>query len=191
MRYTAIAETGNSLVRLLKSQMVPETLQNPDHIGLCSPADKGDFEIGIHLYDVKESEELRSHEMVSVDASRQKYPPAYLTLYYMVTAYSSGDVKYRSEEEQRLLGRVIQVFHDYSILEAGTFPPAGPETEPVIEMLALPLEEKMRIWSVPNTAYKTSLFYKVGPVAVESTRAKESARVTDLTFSVREEGERG
>lgn len=186
MRYTAIAEAGNALVHLLKSQMVPETLQNPDHIGLCSPADKGDFEIGLHLYDVKESEEVRSHEMVTVDASRQKYPPAYLTLFYMVTAYSNGDVKYRSEEEQRLLGRVIQVFHDYSVLDGGLLPAGGSETEPVVEMLPLSLEEKMRIWSVPNTAYKTSLFYKVGPIAVDSTKAKEARRVTDVSFSVRE-----
>ena len=67
--------------------------------------------------------------MVTVDASRQKYPPAYLTLFYMVTAYSNGDVKYRSEEEQRLLGRVIQVFHDYSVLDGGLLPAGGSETD--------------------------------------------------------------
>ena len=41
MRYTAIAEAGNALVHLLKSQMVPETLQNPDHIGLAARRTRG------------------------------------------------------------------------------------------------------------------------------------------------------
>ena len=187
MKYTAIAEVGNALVRLLKSQMVPETLQNPDHIGLCSPADRGDFEVGIYLYDVRESEDVRSHEMGEISVSRQKYPPAHLSLYYMITAYSNGDVKYRSEEEQRLLGRVIQVLHDYAVMDGGILPAAQGEILPVVEMQPLTLEEKMRVWTVPNTAYKTSLFYKVGPVEVESTRSKDSKRVTDISFLVQEE----
>lgn len=186
MRSTAIAEIGNSLVQLLKAQMVPESLQNPDHIGLCSPADRGDFEIGIHLYDIRESEEVRTHDMVTVDISRQKFPPVYLSLYYMITAYSNGDIKYRSEEEQRLLGRVVQVLRDNAAFGEGSLNQDERDPEPVIEMLPLSLEEKIRIWNVPNIAYKTSLFYRVGPVAVESTRARESRRVTDITFTVKE-----
>lgn len=187
MKYTAIAEVGNALVRLLKSHMVPETLQNPDHIGLCSPADRGDFEVGIYLYDVRESEDIRIHEMGEAGLSRQKYPPSHLSLYYMITAYSNGDVKYRSEEEQRLLGRVVQVLHDYAVLDGEILSAAQGEVTPVAEMQPLTLEEKMRVWTVPNTAYKTSLFYKVGPVEVESTRSKESKRVTDISFQVQEE----
>lgn len=186
MKSTAIADVGNALVQLLKIQMVPESLQNPDHIGLCSPVERGDFEIGIHLYDIRENKEVRSHDMVTVDTLRQKFPPVYLSLYYMVTAYSNGDIKYRSEEEQRLLGRIVQVLRDSAVFGEGVLNQDGRDPEPVIEMLSLPLEEKMRIWSTPNTAYKTSLFYRVGPVAVESTRSREVRRVTDITFTVKE-----
>lgn len=186
MKNTAIAEIGNILVQLLKNQMVPDNLQNPDHIGLCSPADRGDLEIGLHLYDIRESDEVRTHDMVTVGLSRQKYPPVYLNLYYMITAYSNGDIKYRSQEEQRLLGRVVQILRDFAVFDQSL--PGRTEEEPdlVAEMLDLPLEEKMRIWSVPNTAYKTSLFYRVGPVAVESLKAREARRVTDITFTIKE-----
>lgn len=193
MRHTAIAETGNALAELLRTYMVPEVIMNPDHIGLCSPAEKGDLEVGIYLYDVRENEEVRSHSMIIVDSSRQKYPSSFLNLYYMITAYSNGDIKYRSEEEHKILGKIVQVYRDHAVLEQmiqGTGTPDG-ETIPTIELLNLNLEDKMRIWSVPNTAYKTSLFYKVGPVEIESEKTKDAQRVVDITFTVEHEDRRG
>lgn len=192
MRHTAIAEAGNALVDLLRTYMVPEVVMNPDHIGLCSPSDKGDLVVGIYLYDVRECEEVRSHSMIMVDPSRQKYPSSFLNLYYMVTAYSNGDIKYRAEEEHKILGKVVQIFRDHAVLEqmvqaSGT--PEG-ETMPTIEILNLNLEDKMRIWTVPNTAYKTSLFYRVGPVEIESERTKDAQRVVDVTFSIEHEDRR-
>lgn len=192
MRHTAIAETGNALAELLRTYMVPEVIMNPDHIGLCSPAEKGDLEVGIYLYDVRENEEVRSHSMIMVDSSRQKYPSSFLNLYYMITAYSNGDIKYRSEEEHKILGKIVQVYRDHAVLEQmiqGTGTPDG-ETIPTIELLNLNLEDKMRIWSVPNTAYKTSLFYKVGPVEIESEKTKDAQRVVDITFTVEHEDRR-
>ena len=188
MRHTAIAEAGNTLVEFLRTHMVPETIMNPDHIGLCSPADKGDLALGICLYDIRECEEIRSHTMIMLDPSNQKYPPSFLNLYYMFTAYSNGDIKYRAEEEQRILGRTIQILCDHAIFEhmvQGSGTPDG-ETVPTIEIQNLTMEEKMRIWSVPNTAYKTSLFYKLGPVEIESERTKGAQRVVDAAFAVEE-----
>lgn len=180
MKYTAIAETGGRLVRLLKTYMVPDMLANPDHIGLCSPADRGDFEVGIFLYDIKENDSLRTQEMVSLNESRQRYPSSYLDLYYMITAYSMGDIKYRAEEEQRILGGVVQILRDSGTLGGEEDLAAS------IELLNLSLEEKMRVWTVPNAAYKTSLFYRVGPVEVESARTRTTSRVTDVEFKVKE-----
>lgn len=193
MRYTAIAEMGNSLVEILRTFMVPDTISNPDHIGLCSPADKGDLAVGIYLYDIRESEEIRGNSMIMSDPVRQRYPSSFLTLYYMITAYSNGDIKYRSEEEHKILGRIVQVLADHAVLEdkvqAGGSPDG--ETLATIEMQNLSLEDKMRIWNVPNTAYKTSLFYKIGPVEIESERTKDAHRVLDAVFTFRhqEKGE--
>ena len=64
-KYTSIAEVGMAIVRLLRKELVPDTLQNPDAIGLCSPTDRGDYMVGIHLYDIRESEELRVNTMIA------------------------------------------------------------------------------------------------------------------------------
>ena len=186
MRYTAIAEIGNTLAERLRIYMVPEVVMNPEHIGLCSPADKGDFMVGIYLYDIKECEEIRSHSMIMVDSKQQKYPSCFLNLYYMITAYSNGDIKYRSEEEQKILGKIVQVLQDYGVFEhmaQGKGLPDG-ETIPAAEMLNLPLEEKLRIWNIPNVAYKTSLFYKVGPIEIQSEKTRDTQRVVDAVFRI-------
>ena len=40
-RSTSIADVGMSIVKLLRRELVPDTLQNPDAVGLCSPTDRG------------------------------------------------------------------------------------------------------------------------------------------------------
>ncbi len=188
MKYTAIADTGNVLVRLLRTYMAPEVVANPDHIGLYSPVDKGDRVVGVYLFDVRECKEVQSHSMIMVDPVRQQFPSTFINLFYMITAYSDGDIKYRAEEEHRILGKVIQVCRDHAVLEqmiGGEGLPEG-ETVPAIELLNLDLEEKMRIWNFPSMTYKTSLFYKVGPVEIASERMRKAERVMEAEFTMKQ-----
>jgi hypothetical protein len=55
-----------------------------------------------------------------------------------------------------------------------------------IEMQSMNLEDKMKIWTVPNKAYKLSLFYKVAPVELESAKTKEVQRVITMDITVKE-----
>ena len=72
----------------------------------------------------------------------------------MITAYSNGDIKYRAIEEQKILGKVLQILADYHTLDPVTLKPmernggAGLE----IELQPLSHEDKQKIWSVPNKA---------------------------------------
>jgi hypothetical protein len=191
--YTVVSEVGNALVQLLKNNMVPEDVLNPESIGLCSPEDKGDILLGLYLYDVKECAEVRRSTMINVDAKHQKYPSTYLSLYYMITAYSNGDIKFRSAEEQKLLGRVVQILADNSMLDPKSYEPVLKDNDFAlhIEMLSLELEEKMKVWAVPNKAYKLSLFYRVAPVELESAKTKEIQRVVDVDITVKEQAVHG
>lgn len=182
--YTVIAEAGNALVRLLRKELVPDFIRNAADIGLVSPADRGDMTVCVHLYDVSESETYRVSGMISDGAERQKFPPIYLTLSYMITIFSAGDVKFRSVEEQRILGKVAQVLRDCPILNLDTmeFGMGGGEEQIRIEMLRVDLDEKVKAWSFPNLAAKPSLFYRMDPVALESARTKNVRRVQEIEF---------
>ena len=179
--YTKIADTGNGVIALLKDALIPELLNSPDQIGLCSPEDHGDFAVGVWLYDVSEDTSIQAHEMTNIGRNTQRYPSMYLTLHYMITLYLQSDLKYRAPQEHHILGRIIQTFRDHvTPLEGAT------GTNIRIQMKDLELEEKLRLWTVPNMAYRTSLFYTAGPVEIQSTRRKTVTRVREIDYRIAE-----
>ena len=186
--FSVIADVGNGLVKLLRSQMVPELIVNSDGIGLCTPADRGDISLGLYLYDIRESEEIQGGGMRPAGESAQRFPSKFLSLSYMITAYSSSDIKFRATEEQRLMGKVFQIFMDHPILDEEYLGDGGKGMAyPVrLEFLKLENEEKMKLWTFPDVPYKLSLFYRVSPIEMESTRIKKAARVVSAEFAAEE-----
>ena len=181
MGFSSISDVGKTLVKILNDALVPDVILHNGSIGLCAPDDHGDFNLGIYLYDVSPSEEVFAHGMVNTGLREQKYPSSFLTLRYMITAYSSGDLKYRAEEDQRILGRVVQALSDNSVIGKTS----GLHGEPMkihIEQERIGAYEKIRLWTFPNEAYRITLFYKVTPVEITSARTKSITRVTDLTM---------
>lgn len=180
--YTVLAECSGALVALLRKEL-GGALAQANAIVLCSPAERGDAALGVYLYDV----EREAHCAVSfrqLNAVERRPAPLPLRLSYMVTAYASGDARYRQEEEQRLLGRVMQVFHDNSVLDAPflSTAEASGEGRVLIELQRLSFEEKSRIWSALGQTYRLSLFYTVAPVLLDSDRVCSAPRVVSVEF---------
>lgn len=185
-KFTVIADVGLLLVKYLSQELVPELIQDPNGIGLRNPADKGDVSLGIHLYDIRESEEVRESGMVNTGVEEQRFPPVYLSLYYMITAYSGSDTKFRSLQEQRILGKTMQVFHDHPLIPAHQVGQNMAGLDLRIQLLDLSMEEKLQIWGNGGAPYQTSLFYKVAPVELESSRVRRVSRVTDIEMRIEE-----
>lgn len=187
-RYTIIADISNYICELFKKNMTPEPILNEEFIGICTPSEKGDLLLGIYLYDIKESEEIRSTTMINRSTNRQKFPPTYLTLYYMITAYSNTEIKFKYIDDQRILGRAIQVLNDNSTINIEELTNSSellmPEAK--IQLLNLNNEEKSKIWNVPNVPYRLSLCFSVSPVELESTRERKVQRVIDVISEVKE-----
>lgn len=184
-RYTMIADVGEKLVSILQRELVPAVLPNPNEVGLCSPEDHGDISLGLFLYDVKESEEVRQQGAAVIKKEKLMKPPIYLNLYYMITAYSGGDIRYKLTQEQRILGKVMQTFYDYPMIpleEVDKDAVNGMDLR--IQMQKISIDEKSKIWNFPNVGNKLSLFYKVSPVAIESELTSDMTRVTDLDITV-------
>lgn len=186
MKYTGIAQTGERLLELLQREMVPEAVSHAKQIGLCAPPERGDYLVGIWLYDIRECAELRSHRMVTLDSERQRYPSTYVNLYYMITAYSDGDIKYRARQEAQMLGKIIQTLKDAAVIDGGGMSGGREEPASQIVQLDLPMEDKLRIYHVPDGSYKTSLFYEIGPVELESEKEHSVRRVVDVSYTLEE-----
>lgn len=183
-KYTVIADTGQRLVEILREALVPQVITNPGEIDLRSPEDRGDVSLGIFLYDIGESEDIYQRGTV-IYRERMSKAPIYLNLYYMLTAYSNADVKYRMVQEERILGRVIQLFHDYPVIpleEIDANKVSG--TDLHVQLLRLDADARSKIWDFPNVGRRLSLFYKVSPVTIDSGISREFVRVTEADINV-------
>ncbi len=186
MGFSSISEVGNHIVSILRRELVPDVVLHSGAIGMCSPEDHGDFTIGVYLYDISPNNDLVEHRMAAIDRRTQVYPSTFLTLRYMITAYSMGDLKFRTEEEHRILGRVVQALADYSVI-GRTSSLYGQPLDTRIEMERIDPGEKIRLWTFPNKAYQLSLFYQAKPVEITSTKTRLiAARVRSVDFFIRD-----
>ena len=186
MGFGMISEVGKQLVKILARELVPDVILHSGSIGLCSPDDHGDFRLGVYLYDVNPSETVQQSGMVSTGLRSQSYPSSFLSLDYMITAYSDSDLKFRAEEEMKILGRVVQVLGDQRLLDAEALG-IGASMGAKIELQRLDRYEKMRLWTFPNEPYKLSLFYRIEPVEITSAKSEPVVRVRDLHLTVGED----
>ncbi|WP_432666849.1 DUF4255 domain-containing protein [Wukongibacter baidiensis] len=173
-------------MRLLQENLIPEPIDKKENIGLCSPAEKGDFQLTLYLYNIEESGEFRQTEMIKLPDGNLRYPPISFNLYYLLTAYSTAELKYKALDEHKILGRAIQVLYDNAILRdsqlVGSLKDSNQEIR--LEIKNLSYDEMMRIWNFNDIPYSLSIAYRVGPVLIDSTRIKEVKRVVDSKISV-------
>jgi len=189
MGYGMIADIGSLLTGILRRELVPDVIAHDYNIGLCSPDDHGDLSLSIYLYDINLNEETPYSGMINTGVGKQAYPSAYLDLYYMITAYSASDIKFRAAEEHKILGKVIQALHIHSVLGEEMLG-NGAGIPARIELQRLEQQEKNRLWNFSNLPYKLSLFYRVCPVEIASDRTRDIVRVRDIGFTVQERKER-
>lgn len=183
--FDAIAKTSNALIKILTRNMVPDIIKDKNGIMLCSPQDRGDAALTVYLYDMSRNTELsNSAQMEQEGEGKKRYPPEFMTLHYMITAFSSSDIHFRAEEEQRIMGKVVQILKDTPMISGETFEPEFKKSDASmdISLVEMSSEEKMKIWNIPDMSYKVSMFYKIDPVMIESKRQESFSRVKYIRF---------
>lgn len=179
-KYTVIAEVGEKIRQILSEGLVPELIRDKNSIGLSSPADKEDFMLGIYLYDIRENENVRMQGMAADSVDKQRFPSLFLNLYYMITPYSGSDIRFRAGQDQRILGKTMQLLQDNRRIPAREVGEGLGGMDLRIDLLDLDMEEKIKIWNDPSKPYCTSLFYQVAPVELESERITPVVRVREM-----------
>lgn len=171
-------------MKVLREALVPDLVGHPDGVGLAHPHDKGDMNLSLFLYEIQENTDFRSNDLID-QGERMRYPPIALDLTYLITAHSASDVLTRAIDEQRIIGRTMQVFHDQNVLRGddlvGSL--AGTSESYRIVKNEIPLETAISLF--PNIPYKLSLSYKIGPVYIDSTRTRTVARVGERQINLK------
>lgn len=186
--YSAISDLGNEIIKFLRSNLCPEPVQNPESILLCHPFEKGDYLLGIHLYDIQPDGNYNQLDMVNVDGRVMRFPPMSLCLFYMFTVNSQANISSKSIDEQRILGRVMQLLYDNPVFEIPQIKPGAEASCETVYLSPnmLTFEEKSRLWSSSGAgnASKLALYYRASPVLIDSTRTTEPGRVVSIDLNL-------
>lgn len=187
--YTAIADVSYTLVDLLRNKM--DDLINTDSIAVVSPGDlktNDGVRLSLFLFQVIENVHMKNQEMQITNPAKLRYPPLILDLYYMLTSYPSPEIQDRTErtkDEQSILGRAMQIFHDNSIITDPFLRGCLTDDEQELH-ISQPLhnfDDITKIWGTfHNIPFRPSVCYLVANMRIESTRAKEAKRVISRKF---------
>lgn len=180
--YTALADVGETLKKLLwegirADPIARSILESEEQITFSSPEEvEADKRLSLFLYHVTENAYLKNEELQLVNSTTLKYPPLALNLFYLITPYTQ-----KRENDQILLGKVMQILHAYSILRGSVLQGSLAGEELRVLFNPLSIDELNKLWSIIARAkpFRLSLSYEVTPVRIESIREREVKRVIE------------
>ena len=175
-KYTIISDVGQAITNILREKLTPEPIDKPEKIGICEPKDRGDYIVGIHPYDIKEDLSAQKRAPIHLPDGREQDPPSMIELYYMISVSSKSQIEVKSAEESRIIGKIIQIFKDNQVVPKEFLPEDSKVEEIPVSMIPLEMEEKVKIWTMFGESYKLSVFYFVGPVAIDSEVVRKPER---------------
>ena len=180
--FSIISDVSNEVLKLLRENICPELIQSPESIALAAPTDKNaDFQLGLYLYDIQELREYQNLDMIRLRGNQAQYPPKPLNLFFALYMNTKSQMMSNVENEQRILGRAMQVLMDHAILYETA---ENDETSASITLLPMSYEEKTKIWSVLSIPYQLGIYFSVAPVLLSSRRIRRFKRVVAAEFDV-------
>jgi hypothetical protein len=175
--YTVIAEAGGALVSVLwdairVDPVVNALIPNQANISLRSPYDlraDNSVRLSLYLYRILEDPYTKNQVPQPAGTRRLRDAPLTLDLFYLVTPLVGPP-----EEQQIVLGKVMQVFHDRAILQGTDLTPgmaaAGEELRIVLNPVSL--EETAEVWQALEMSYRLAVCYAVRVAILDSTRTR-------------------
>ena len=119
--------------------------------------------------------------MIRLRGNQAQYPPKPLNLFFALYMNTKSQMMSNVENEQRILGRAMQVLMDHAILYDTA---ENDETSASITLLPMSYEEKTKIWSVLSIPYQLGIYFSVAPVLLSSRRIRSFKRVVAAEFDV-------
>ena len=182
--FSVISAVSNEILKLLRDKICPELIQSPESIKLVSPSEKNaDFQLGLYLYDIQELREYQQTNKIRLGGQQARYPSKPLNLFYMLYINGKSQMMSDAENEQRIIGRIIQVLMDNAALQ-------GPESEEedggklMITLLNPSLEDKTKLWAALNVPYQLAVYLSAATVHLPSERLYSFTRVLETEYSV-------
>jgi hypothetical protein len=187
--FTAIKGVSSTLKTLIMDR-----IQSPNNITVTIAAPDVSIEgligtrVNLFLYRVTENASLKNQEIPGVGyPADYGHPPLSLDLHYLLTILGGNE----NDEStvQQVLGDVMRILHDYSIITEGLLKKNPPndmildvslrdQFEKVkISLDPMNLEDITKIWTALTKPYRLSVAYNVSVVQIESNLERPIKRL--------------
>jgi len=171
--YTAFEATSQTLKQLLQQRINADVDLAGVTVILKTPKEMSNEKgVSLWLYRVVRNEFWLNNPPQRLDSRQQRRTPLPFCLHYLITPLLD-----LSETEQKVLGKVLQTFHDHPVARGvdlkGSLAATNIELRTTLETLSL--EELTRIWTALNaeSGYQLSVSYEVQVVEIDSARETE------------------
>ena len=171
--YTAFEATSQTLKGLLQQRLDVDTDLAGVTVFLKTPKEMNKQKgVSLWLYRAVRNEFWLNNPPQRVDSRQQRRTPLPFCLHYLITPLLDS-----SESEQKVLGKVLQAFHDHPVVRGidfkGSLAATNIELRTTLETLSL--EELTRVWTALNaeSGYQLSVSYEVQVVEIDSAREIE------------------
>lgn len=187
--YMVIAGVSEALRRVLWEQLradpeVGQLFPSQQDIVFKNPTETARStanRLSLWLYQITENEFVKNAPMIKAkNSDRKKYPPMAINLNFLVTPFANlanGDNTAR-DEDHMVLGKVMQVLYDNSIIFL-----RDPNTDIAEELRIIfkhvSLEELTRIWEALREPYRLSVCYEIRVTRIDSTRINPAAPIVE------------
>ena len=178
--YTALTATSQTIAELLRQRLISELPSLFDSssggtmvVSLNTPQEMTENNasgLSIWLYRVARDDQRLNAPPERLDRKRLRRTPLPARLHYLITPIVNGDNESGPENEQRILGKVLQTFHDHPKLRGTDLQGdlGGSTVELTVRLESLGLEEITRVWAALNRSYQLSVSYEVSVVYIDS-----------------------
>jgi hypothetical protein len=174
--YSVIWDVSETLRVRLSAALAVMQLGPPDvevHDLVAAPANQP--ELTLFLYEIVEDGSVKNRPHLRTGVPPNvivRKPPLALKLKYLVTPWTTS-----RQDDQEMLGRVMQVLYDGAVLTGPQLQGdlANTSTSLKVSLAPLTLEERTRIWHAIQHPYRLSVNYEVRVVNLAS-RDQETVR---------------
>lgn len=183
----AVKEVSDAL--LMRFQRTLSPLLAREQIGFCIPGENTEnVMLGLFFYSFARDGRYAINGNTVMDSNISQKAPLCMEATLMVTPYLGK--KGGMIDEYHLLDCVLQMFHDNPTIKinAKGQPPSIPQ--PRAELMQLSLEDMGKLWQFSKETYRTSLFYRIAPIAIVSSIQIATPRVKD-TEMIADESQKG
>jgi hypothetical protein len=168
---TAVGKVSESIRSLLDGEMDINIKPKPTVTILAPDEDDGGCRVNLFLYKIQENPTLKNMDWEVKRGSPNKLvpPPLSLTLFYLMTAYSTNDTLNGNASAHAILGEAMRVFYENPIVPPLYLADEIKDAKEQVKIMlnTLDLEELSKIWSTFTKAFRLSVLYEVSVVQLD------------------------